>query len=64
MHFALLVGYGASAVNPYLAFSVINDMVRDHKVQLDFDTASRNFIKAVDKGILKVMSKMGISMLT
>lgn len=64
MHFALLVGYGASAVNPYLAFAVINDLVSRHAVQLDFDTASCNFIKAVDKGLLKIMSKMGISTLT
>ncbi|MDE5725161.1 MAG: glutamate synthase subunit alpha, partial [Duncaniella sp.] len=64
MHFALLVGYGASAINPYLAFAVIDDMVKRHEIQLDFDTASKNFIKAVDKGLLKVMSKMGISTLT
>lgn len=64
MHFALLVGYGASAINPYLAFAVIDSLVKAHKVQLDFDTASRNFVKAVDKGLLKVMSKMGISTIT
>lgn len=64
MHFALLVGYGASAINPYLAFAVINDLVDTHRVQLDFDTAARNYIKAIDKGLLKVMSKMGISTLT
>lgn len=64
MHFALLVGYGASAVNPYLTFAVIDDMVRKGSVQLDFDTASRHFVEAVDKGLLKVMSKMGISTLT
>lgn len=64
MHFALLVGYGASAINPYLAFAVIDDLVGAHKLQLDFDTAARNYIKAIDKGLLKVMSKMGISTLT
>lgn len=64
MHFALLVGYGASAVNPYLAFGLIDDLVKKHQVQLDFDTASRHFVQAVDKGLLKVMSKMGISTLT
>ncbi len=64
MHFALLVGYGASAINPYLAFAVIDDLVKSKEVQLDFNTASNNFIKAVDKGLLKVMSKMGISTLT
>ncbi len=61
MHFALLSGYGASAINPYLAFAVIDDLVKHHDIQLDFDTASKNYIKAVDKGLLKVMSKMGIS---
>ena len=64
MHFALLSGYGASAVNPYLAFAVIDDIVKRHDIQLDFDTASKNYIKAVDKGLLKVMSKMGISTIT
>ncbi len=64
MHFALLSGYGASAINPYLAFAVIDGLVKRHEVQLDFDTASKNYIKAIDKGLLKVMSKMGISTLT
>lgn len=64
MHFALLVGYGASAINPYLAFAVLNDLVDRHKLQLDFSTAAHNYIKAIDKGLLKVMSKMGISTLT
>ena len=64
MHFALLSGYGASAINPYLAFAVIDDLVKRHDIQLDFDTASRNYIKAIDKGLLKVMSKMGISTIT
>lgn len=64
MHFALLSGYGASAVNPYLAFAVIDDMVKNHDVQLDFGTASSNYVKAIDSGLLKVMSKMGISTIT
>ncbi|MDE6549850.1 MAG: glutamate synthase large subunit, partial [Muribaculaceae bacterium] len=64
MHFALLVGYGASAINPYMALAVIEKMVADKKIQLDFDTASRHYIEAVDKGLLKIMSKMGISTLT
>ena len=64
MHFALLVGYGASAICPYLTYAVINELVGDKKVQLDFTKASHNFIKAVDKGLLKAMSKMGISTLT
>ena len=64
MHFALLVGYGASAINPYMAFAVIDKMVEEKKIQLDFDTASRHYVEAVDKGLLKIMSKMGISTLT
>ncbi len=64
MHFALLSGYGASAINPYLAFAIIDDMVKSHDIQLDFETAAKNYIKAVDKGLLKVMSKMGISTIT
>lgn len=64
MHFALLSGYGASAVNPYLAFAVINDLVENKEIQLDFATAQKHYIKAVDKGLLKIMSKMGISTLT
>ncbi len=64
MHFALLVGYGASAINPYMALAVIEKMVAQKKIQLDFDTATRHYIEAVDKGLLKIMSKMGISTLT
>lgn len=64
MHFALLSGYGASAINPYLAFAVINDLVAKKEIQLDFHTAQKNYIKAIDKGLLKVMSKMGISTIT
>ncbi len=64
MHFALLSGYGASAVNPYMAFSILDGLVKDHTLQLDFATAVRNYVTAVDKGLLKVMSKMGISTLT
>lgn len=64
MHFALLSGYGASAINPYLAFGVIEDLVSRKEIQLDFRTAAKNYIKAIDKGLLKVMSKMGISTLT
>ena len=64
MHFALLSGYGASAINPYLAFADIDEMVNKHSIQLDFNTAVNNYIKAVDKGLLKIMSKMGISTIT
>ncbi|MCH4156508.1 MAG: glutamate synthase large subunit [Muribaculaceae bacterium] len=64
MHFALLSGYGASAVNPYLAFAVIDDLVKRKEIQFDFNTAMNNYIKAVDKGLLKIMSKMGIATIT
>lgn len=60
-HFALLLGYGASAVNPYMAFAVLNELVKGQTVALDYATAEKNFIKAVGKGLLKVISKMGIS---
>ncbi|MBN2851585.1 MAG: glutamate synthase large subunit, partial [Clostridia bacterium] len=63
-HFAVLIGYGASAVNPYLAFESIREL--ESKNQLDgvtFKKAEYNFVKAVTKGIVKVMSKMGISTL-
>ena len=61
-HMALLLGYGASAVNPYLAFESIDDMVRSGVItEVDQRTAKRNYIKACTKGVLKVMSKMGIS---
>ena len=62
-HFALLIGYGAGAVNPYLAFATIEDMARQNYLPagLDAQTAEKNYIKAVHKGVVKVMSKMGIS---
>ncbi|HNW49608.1 MAG TPA: glutamate synthase large subunit [Prolixibacteraceae bacterium] len=61
MHFALLFGYGATAVNPYLSFALLNDLVKKHDLQLDFHTAEKNYIKSINKGLLKVLSKMGIS---
>ena len=61
MHFALLFGFGANAVNPYLAFAILNNQIKSGDLQLDFHTAEKNYIKAVNKGLLKVMSKMGIS---
>ncbi|MBQ0074387.1 MAG: glutamate synthase large subunit [Prevotella sp.] len=61
MHAALLLGYGASALNPYMTFAVIDDLVKKHKVQEEYATAEKNYIKAVDKGLKKIMSKMGIS---
>jgi glutamate synthase (NADPH/NADH) large chain len=61
-HFALLLGYGAAAINPYLAFDTIEHMINDGATSItDFDRAVANYRKAVGKGILKVMSKMGIS---
>lgn len=62
-HFALLFGYGANAVNPYLTFAILEELVKTGNLQLDFHTAEKNFIKAIDKGLLKTMSKMGISTL-
>jgi glutamate synthase (NADPH/NADH) large chain len=64
MHFALLFGFGASAVNPYMAYAILDDLVKRHEVQLDYRTAEKNYIKAVSKGLLKVISKMGISTLS
>ncbi len=61
MHVALLIGYGASAVNPYMAFGILDDLVRRGEVQLDYPTAEKHYIKAINKGMLKIMSKMGIS---
>src|SRR5918993_1068471 len=63
-HFALLVGYGASAVNPYLAFETIEDMVETELIgDVTPDEASKNFVKANEKALLKIISKMGISTL-
>lgn len=61
MHFALLMGYGASAVNPYVALGLIDHLTETGRVQLDFETAEKHYIKAVNKGLLKIISKMGIS---
>jgi glutamate synthase (ferredoxin) len=61
-HFALLIGYGVSAINPYLAFETLDDMLRDGLVEgIDHEHAVKNYIKAAVKGVLKVCSKMGIS---
>ncbi|HMI32605.1 MAG TPA: glutamate synthase large subunit [Propionibacteriaceae bacterium] len=61
-HVALLIGYGAAAVNPYLAIESVEDLAR-HQVYTDVEPekAVRNVIKALGKGVLKVMSKMGVS---
>ena len=61
MHVALLMGYGASAVNPYMAFAILKDLVDKKELQLDYEAAEKHYIKAVNKGIMKIMSKMGIS---
>ena len=63
MHIALLIGFGASAVCPYLAFAVLDRLVSDKRVQLDYDTAEAHYIRAIDKGLLKIISKAGISTL-
>ncbi|MFF3436940.1 glutamate synthase large subunit [Streptosporangium sp. NPDC002721] len=60
-HMALLVGYGAGAVNPYLAIETVEDMVDSGALKTDRHKAVRNLIKAYGKGVLKVMSKMGVS---
>ena len=64
-HFALLIGYGASAVNPYLVFETLADMKREGMLpeELSYEQACKNFIKSINKGLLKTMSKMGISTL-
>ncbi len=62
-HFALLLGYGASVINPYLAFAAIERMVKEGKIEQEYKEARKNYIKAIDKGLLKVLSKMGISTL-
>ena len=60
-HFCTLIGYGASAVNPYLAFETIHDQLRQGMITGDAAKAEMRYVKAVNKGIVKVMSKMGIS---
>ena len=61
MHAALLLGYGASAICPYMTFAVLDNLVKTHRIQEEYATAEANYIKAVDKGLKKIMSKMGIS---
>ncbi|MFH0842149.1 MAG: glutamate synthase large subunit [Bacteroidota bacterium] len=63
MHFALLFGYGASIINPYMSFAIIDRLVKDKAIQLDYQKAEANYINSINKGILKIMSKMGISTL-
>jgi glutamate synthase (NADPH/NADH) large chain len=61
MHAALLLGYGASALCPYMAYAALDDIVKKREIQLDYETAEKHYVKAIGKGLLKVLSKMGIS---
>ena len=61
-HFSLLIGYGCGAINPYLAFETLDDMIRQGLLtDIDHKTACKNYVKAAIKGVVKVISKMGIS---
>jgi len=61
-HFSLLIGYGCGAINPYLAFETLDDMLRQGLLKdVDHKTACKNYLKAAMKGVVKVISKMGIS---
>jgi glutamate synthase (ferredoxin) len=60
-HFAMLLGYGAAAINPYLAFETISELALDKSIAVDYEHGKKNFVKAINKGIVKVISKMGIS---
>lgn len=63
-HYATLIGYGCGAINPYLAFETLDDMIRQGLlVNVDYKTACKNYVKAVTKGVIKVASKIGISTL-
>lgn len=61
MHVALLIGYGASAVNPYIVFATLDALVKRGELQLDYTTARTYYINAINKGLKKIISKMGIS---
>ncbi len=61
MHAALLLGYGASAICPYMVFATLSDLVKRGKMAEEYATAEKNYISAIDKGLKKIMSKMGIS---
>ena len=62
-HFCLLFGYGAGAINPYMVYETFDDMIRNNLLEGSLNTAVKKYIKAINKGMLKVMSKMGISTL-
>ncbi len=61
MHAALLLGYGASALCPYMTYAILDQLVKEKRVQENYETAEANYIKAVKKGLFKIMAKMGIS---
>lgn len=60
-HFAVLLGYGADAINPYMGFESIHKMIKDKMLEMDFDKAVYNYLKGSIKGVVKTMAKMGIS---
>ncbi|MEP4077205.1 glutamate synthase large subunit [Haloferula sp.] len=60
-HFATLIGYGADAINPYMAFDSLHQMIRDEMIDIELDTGIYNFLKGSIKGVVKTMAKMGIS---
>ncbi len=62
-HFACLIGFGASIVNPYGAYAVLSDLCQQGKIKIDYVKARENYLKAIDAGLLKILSKMGISTL-
>ncbi len=62
-HFALLFGYGADCINPYLAYEAVKKLVQDKEINIPVNKALANYITALEKGILKILSKMGISTL-
>ncbi|WP_347574673.1 glutamate synthase central domain-containing protein, partial [Klebsiella pneumoniae] len=62
-HFACLLGYGATVINPYLVYESIKDLINKGELKLDYQKAVANFIKASSAGIVKIASKMGVSTL-
>ncbi|BES69951.1 glutamate synthase large subunit [Marinobacter nanhaiticus D15-8W] len=63
-HFAVLFGFGATAVYPYLSYQILNDLIRTGEVMMDPIEAKNNYRKGINKGLLKILSKMGISTIT
>ena len=62
-HFGLLFGYGADCINPYFVYDIIEHLITSGEVELDYHAAQKNYLKAIEQGILKILSKMGISTL-